>query len=138
MKYGTASCAMNGRKKEGNNMYTFICYEKCGTCRKAEKWLKENNIAYTKRFINEDNPSAEELKEWIPQSGRDLRKFFNTSGKRYREGNIKERLKTMTDEEVYDLLASDGMLVKRPVLVGEGAVLSGFNEEEWTAALKQK
>ncbi|MBQ1324544.1 MAG: arsenate reductase family protein, partial [Solobacterium sp.] len=77
-------------------------------------------------------------KEWIPKSGRDLRKFFNTSGKRYREGNIKERLKTMTDEEVYALLGSDGMLVKRPVLVGEGTVLSGFNEEEWNAALKQK
>ena len=118
-------------------MYTFICYEKCGTCRKAEKWLKDNGIAYEKRFIDRDNPSAEELKEWVPASGRELRKFFNTSGRLYRELDVKNRLGTMSDEEIYSLLATDGMLVKRPILVGEGTVLSGFKEEEWTEKLKK-
>ena len=117
-------------------MYTFICYEKCGTCRKAEKWLKENNIGYEKRYINEEKPSIDELKEWIPASGKEPRKFFNTSGKLYRELDVRNRLKTMTDEEIYELLASDGMLVKRPVLVGGQTVLSGFNEEEWKEKLK--
>ena len=117
-------------------MTLFICYPRCGTCKKAEKWLKENNIAYTKRYINEDNPNAEELKEWIPASGKEPKKFFNTSGKLYRELDVKNRLKTMDDEEVYALLASNGMLVKRPVLVGDHTVLSGFNEEEWKEKLK--
>ena len=117
-------------------MYTFVCYEKCGTCRKAETWLKAHNISYTKRYINEDRPAKEELQDWVPKSGRELRKFFNTSGKLYRELNVKDRLKTMTDEEIYDLLASDGMLVKRPVLVGDDLVLSGFREEEWAEKLK--
>jgi arsenate reductase len=116
-------------------MYTFICYEKCSTCKKAEKWLNNNGIAYQKRLINEDNPTKEELLKWVPQSGRELKKFFNTSGKLYRELDVKNKLKSMSDEEIYDLLSSDGMLVKRPILVGKNTVLSGFKEEEWQSAL---
>ena len=116
-------------------MYTFICYEKCSTCKKAEKWLNDNGIACQKRLINEDRPTKEELKKWVPLSGRELKKFFNTSGKLYRELDVKNRLKSMSDEEIYDLLASDGMLVKRPILVGKKTVLSGFKEEEWQKAL---
>ena len=116
-------------------MYTFVCYDRCGTCRKAEKFLQEHGIGYTKRPIKEERPTAEELKEWQAASGRELRKFFNTSGQLYRSMNIKERLKTMSDEEIFDLLAQDGMLVKRPVLVGEGLVLVGFNEGEWSEKL---
>lgn len=116
-------------------MYTFVCYDRCGTCRKAEKFLQEHQIAYTKRPIKEEKPTVEELKEWQAASGRELRKFFNTSGQLYRSMNIKEQLKTLSDEEIFDLLAQDGMLVKRPVLVGEGLVLVGFKEDEWSEKL---
>ncbi len=112
-------------------MYTFVCYEKCGTCRKAEKWLKENNIDYVKRPIKEEKPGREELEKWISLSGKAPGKFFNTSGQLYRSMNIKDKLKTMSDDEIIDLLATDGMLVKRPVLVAGDFVLSGFKEEEW-------
>ena len=116
-------------------MYLFVCYEKCSTCRKAETWLREHSIVYTKRLIDKENPTVEELKEWIPKSGREPRQFFNTSGKLYRELDVKNRLKTMSEEEIYELLASDGMLVKRPVLVGDDLVLRGFREEEWAEKL---
>lgn len=116
-------------------MYTFVCYDRCGTCRKAEKFLQEHRIEYVKRPIKEEKPTVEELKEWQAASGRELRKFFNTSGQLYRSMKIKEQLKSLSDEEIFNLLASDGMLVKRPVLVGNGMVLVGFNEGEWSEKL---
>lgn len=109
----------------------FIEYPKCGTCRKAKKWLDENGIEYIDRHIVEDNPTIDELKKWHELSGLELKKFFNTSGMKYRELGLKDRLKEMTDEEMYELLASDGMIVKRPIVVGEDFVLTGFKEEQW-------
>lgn len=115
-------------------MRTFICYPTCSTCKKAEKWLKDHHVQYEKRDISIDHPTYEELKEWHSKSDRPLTKFFNTSGKKYRELNLKEQLKTMSEEEMLRLLASDGMLVKRPVLTGK-KILVGFREEEWEEAL---
>lgn len=109
----------------------FICYPKCSTCRKAEKWLDENNIKYTKRDIAEDNPSYDELKEWHSVSGLPLKRFFNTSGVLYREMKLKDMLPEMSEEDQLRLLATDGMLVKRPLLVDGDAVLVGFREAEW-------
>ncbi len=114
----------------------FVCYPKCGTCRKAEKYLTENRIPYEKRMIKEDPPSAEELRLWHRESGLPLRKLFNTSGKLYREMNLSEKLKSMSDEEMIQLLAGDGMLVKRPILVNGREVLFGFREEDY-ASLKK-
>ncbi len=114
----------------------FVCYPKCGTCRKAEKYLEENHIPFAKRMIHEEPPSAEELRLWHEESGLPLRKLFNTSGKLYREMKLSEKLKTMDDEEMIRLLASDGMLVKRPILVDGKKVLFGFREEDY-AALKK-
>lgn len=113
----------------------FICYPKCTTCRKAKKWLDDNSIEYEERSIAEDNPTYEELKKWHAQSGLDLRKFFNTSGKLYREMNLKDKLADMTEEEQLRLLSSDGMLVKRPIAVKEDTVLVGFKETEWAEKL---
>ena len=113
----------------------FICYPKCTTCRKAKKWLDDNSIEYEERSIAEDNPTYEELKRWYAQSGLDLRKFFNTSGKLYREMNLKDKLADMTEEEQLRLLSSDGMLVKRPIAVNEDTVLVGFKETEWAEKL---
>lgn len=113
----------------------FICYPKCTTCRKAKKWLDDNSIEYEERSIAEDNPTYEELKRWHAQSGLDLRKFFNTSGKLYREMNLKDKLANMTEEEQLRLLSSDGMLVKRPIAVKEDTVLVGFKETEWAEKL---
>lgn len=113
----------------------FICYPKCTTCRKAKKWLDDNSIEYEERSIAEDNPTYEELKRWYAQSGLDLRKFFNTSGKLYREMNLKDKLADMTEEEKLRLLSSDGMLVKRPIAVKEDTVLVGFKETEWAEKL---
>ena len=113
----------------------FICYPKCTTCQKARKWLDENGVAFEERHIKDDNPSAAELKAWQSLSGLPLRKFFNTSGLKYKELQLKERLPAMGEEEQLALLASDGMLVKRPLLVGEGFVLVGFKEDAWRAAL---
>ena len=113
----------------------FICYPKCTTCQKAKKWLDANGVAYTERHIKNDNPTVEELKAWQKQSGLPLRKFFNTSGLQYKALRLKDRLPTMSEEEQLALLASDGMLVKRPILVGEGLVLVGFKEDAWRAAL---
>ncbi|MGI5937056.1 MAG: arsenate reductase family protein [Oscillospiraceae bacterium] len=116
----------------------FVCYPKCTTCRKAKKWLEAKGIAFEERHIKESNPTLEELKEWHKKSGLPLRKLFNTSGQLYKELKLKDRLPAMSDDEQYALLASDGMMVKRPILVGDGFVLIGFNEEEWEAALGGK
>ena len=113
----------------------FIEYPKCSTCQKARKWLEANGAAFEARHIKEDNPTAEELKAWRERSGLPLKKFFNTSGLKYKELGLKDRLPGMTEEEQITLLASDGMLVKRPVLVGDDFVLTGFREAEWAAAL---
>jgi arsenate reductase len=116
----------------------FIEYPKCSTCRKAKKWLDERGIAYTDRHIVEDNPTADELRTWIATSGLPIRRFFNTSGMKYRELGIKAKLDAgMSADEIFELLATDGMLVKRPILVLEGTVLVGFRQNEWEAALKK-
>ena len=115
----------------------FLCYSRCSTCKKAEKWLSENKMKYTVRPIKEENPSEAELSQWIEKSGLDIKKFFNTSGMLYKEMNLKDKLKTMSDKEKIKLLASDGLLVKRPILVTDkGDVLVGFKEDEWTEKLK--
>ena len=109
----------------------FIEYPKCSTCQKAKKWLDENNVSYTDRHIKEQNPTAGELKEWHQKSGLPLKKFFNTSGLLYKNMNLKEKLPNMNEEEQYALLATDGMLVKRPIVVTDTQVLVGFKEAEW-------
>lgn len=110
----------------------FICYPKCTTCKKAQNWLDSKGADYTLRDIKTDNPSYEELKEWYEKSGLPLKKFFNTSGMIYRSMNLKDKLDEMTDEEKLRLLAEDGMLVKRPILLTEDRVLLGFKESEWS------
>lgn len=109
----------------------FIQLPKCKTCQKAKKWLDENNIEYTDRHIKEENPSYEELKSWYEKSGLPLKKFFNTSGVLYKSMQLKDKLPDMSDEEQLRLLASDGMLVKRPLVVKCDTVLIGFKEAEW-------
>lgn len=114
----------------------FVEYPKCSTCKKAKKWLDEHGVEYVDRHIVEENPTAAELAAWHKTSGLPVRRFFNTSGMTYRELGIKAKLDAgMSDEECFDLLATDGMLVKRPLVVGEGFVLVGFKEPEWEAAL---
>lgn len=114
----------------------FIEYPKCSTCRKAKKWLDEHGIDYTDRHIVEDNPTAEELAAWQERSGLPVRRFFNTSGMRYRELGIKAKLDAgMSDEDAFALLATDGMLVKRPLAIADDAVLVGFREPAWEQAL---
>jgi len=114
----------------------FVEYPKCSTCRKAKKWLDEHGVAYVDRHIVEDNPSADELSAWCAKSGLPARRFFNTSGKLYREMGVKARLdEGMTDDEIFALLATQGMLVKRPIVVGEGFVLVGFSDAAWEDAL---
>ena len=117
-------------------MLKFICYPKCTTCQKARKWLDENNIEYEFRDIKIENPSLEELTAWYKLSGLPLRKFFNTSGLLYKSMELKTKLPNMTDDEMLALLATDGMLVKRPLAIGDGFVLVGFKEAEWEAHLK--
>ncbi len=109
----------------------FICYPKCTTCKKAQNWLDSKGIEYSIRNIKEENPTYEELKEWHEKSGLPVKKFFNTSGILYRSMNLKEKLDNMTDDEKLRLLAGDGMLVKRPLLICENRVLVGFKEKEW-------
>lgn len=109
----------------------FVCYPKCSTCQKAKKWLDAHNIEYELRDIKEENPTAEELKKWQEISGKELKKFFNTSGLLYKSMQLKDKLPNMTEEEKFDLLASDGMLVKRPLLISEEKVLIGFREKEY-------
>lgn len=115
----------------------FLQYPPCSTCRKAKKWLDDNGIRYTDRHIKEVNPTYEELKSWYQSSGLPLKKFFNTSGLQYRSLELKDKLPSMSEEEQLCLLATDGMLVKRPLLVTDaGKVLTGFKEAEWAALLK--
>lgn len=109
----------------------FICYPKCSTCKKAEKWLDEHHADYTKRHIVEDTPSYEELKEWHDRSGLPLKRFFNTSGLVYKEQKLKDKLPVMSEEEQLRLLASNGMLIKRPLLIDGDKVLVGFKVAEW-------
>ena len=116
-------------------MLTFICYPKCTTCQKAKKWLEAQGVAFEARHIVEENPTAEELSKWIAASGQPVKKFFNTSGMKYKELALKDKLPSMTDEEQIALLATDGMLVKRPLVIGEGVVLAGFKEDKWAEAL---
>lgn len=113
----------------------FVQYPKCSTCKKAKKWLDEHNIEYESRHIVEDNPQADEIEAWWKKSDLPLKRFFNTSGKIYRENKIKDKLPDMSDEEQFDLLATDGMLVKRPIVVGDDFVLVGFKEKEWEEKL---
>ena len=114
----------------------FIYYPKCSTCQKAKKWLDEHNIEYTERHIVENNPTYVELKEWYAKSGLSIKKFFNTSGLLYKEMQLKDRLASMSDEEQLKLLTTNGMLVKRPLIVKGDTVLVGFKEAEWTQKLK--
>lgn len=109
----------------------FLEYPKCTTCQKAKKWLDAHNIKYTDRHIVEDNPSYDELKEWYVKSGLPLKKFFNTSGLIYKDMQLKDKLLTLSEDEQLKLLATNGMLVKRPLIVDEDMVLIGFNEAEW-------
>lgn len=118
------------KKHEITNLL-FVQYPKCSTCRKAKKWLDEHNIEYDERHIVEDNPQADELKEWWEKSDLPLKRFFNTSGMKYRELKLKDKLPDMNDDEQFDLLATDGMLVKRPIVVGDDFVLVGFKVKEW-------
>lgn len=110
----------------------FIWYPKCSTCQKAKKWLDSQEIEYTERHIVEENPTYEELKEWHQKSGLSLKKFFNTSGMLYKEMKLKDKLPDMSEDEQLQLLATNGMLVKRPLVVAEGFMLTGFKEKEWT------
>ena len=112
-------------------MLKFICYPKCTTCQKAKKWLDDNGIEYELRDIKTDNPTLDELTLWYENSGLPLRKFFNTSGLLYKSMELKDKLTGMSEEEMLQLLATDGMLVKRPLLIGEEFVLVGFKEVEW-------
>ena len=119
-------------------MLKFICYPKCTTCQKAKKWLDEQGISYELRDIKTENPTVEELTQWHGESGLPLKKFFNTSGLLYKSLELKNRLPAMTEAEMLTLLASDGMLVKRPLLIGEGLVMVGFKESEWATAVEQQ
>ena len=112
----------------------FLEYPKCSTCRKAKQWLEEREVEFTDRNIREENPNRKELEQWVRRSGLPLKRFFNTSGLLYKELHLKERLAQMTEEEQLDLLASDGMLVRRPLLITEDWILIGFRKEEWEKA----
>lgn len=116
----------------------FIEYPKCSTCQKAKNWLEENGVEFADRHILENTPTQEELTEWISKSGMELKKFFNTSGIKYRELKIADRLKGMTPEEQIKLLASDGMLIKRPLFISKEAVLVGFREKDWQILKNKK
>ena len=114
----------------------FVCYPKCTTCQKAQRWLEENGVSYTVRHIKEDRPTRAELEQWWKRSGLPLKRFFNTSGLQYKALGLKDKLPGMSEEEQLDLLSTDGMLVKRPLLVGEDSVLVGFRQAEWEEALR--
>ena len=116
----------------------FSCYPKCTTCQKAKRWLEENGIAFDERHIKENNPAVEELMVWQKQSNLPLKKFFNTSGLQYKALQLKDKLPTMSENEQFELLASDGMLVKRPLVVTESYVLTGFREKEWEEKMLPK
>lgn len=114
----------------------FLCYPRCSTCQKAKRWLEEHKINYTERHIVENNPTFDELKEWYKKSNLPLKKFFNTSGLLYKEMQLKDKLPAMSEEEQLKLLATNGMLVKRPILIKEDTVLVGFKETEWSGKMK--
>lgn len=113
----------------------FVEYPKCSTCKKAKKWLDDNGVSYEDRDIKASNPSADELRTWHEASGLPIRRFFNTSGMLYRQMGLKDKVSAMSDEECYELLATDGMLVKRPIVVAGDSVLVGFREDAWAQAL---
>ena len=113
----------------------FLEYPPCSTCKKAKKWLDDHGVSYEARHIKEQNPTASELKEWYEKSGLELKKFFNTSGMKYKELGLKDKLPNMNVEEKLELLGTDGMLVKRPLVIGEDFVLVGFKEKEWEERL---
>ena len=117
-------------------MIKFICYPKCTTCQRAKKWLDDNKIEYELRDIKLDNPTLQELTEWYKKSGLPLKRFFNTSGLLYKSLDLKNKLPTMTEDEMLKLLATDGMLVKRPIIIGADFVLVGFKEAEWIQKIK--
>ncbi len=119
-------------------MMKFICYPKCTTCQKAKKWLDDNKIEYELRDIKEDNPSLEEVNAWYKMSGLPLKKFFNTSGLLYKSMELKDKLPNMSEEEQLKLLATDGMLVKRPLVIGEEFVLVGFKESKWNEIINDE
>ena len=119
----------------GVNVMLFVCYPRCTTCKRARSFLEENGVDFVERSIKEDNPTLDELRDWLEKSGLPLRKLFNTSGTLYKELHLKDKLPTLSEEEQLSLLASDGMLVKRPILVGDGFVLVGFKETQWRDAL---
>ena len=114
----------------------FLCYPKCSTCQKAKKFLDEHGIAYEERNIKEQNPTADELRQWQQRGGLPLKKFFNTSGLQYKALGLKDKLSAMSEAEQIALLATDGMLVKRPLLIGDAFVLAGFRPADWEAALQ--
>lgn len=114
----------------------FVCYPKCSTCQKAKAWLQERGVAFDERDIKQDNPTEQELRAWHEKSGLPLKRFFNTSGLQYKALGLKDKLPAMTEDEQYALLATDGMLVKRPLLIGNDFVLVGFREADWTKRLK--
>ena len=115
---------------------TFLCYPKCSTCKKAQTWLTDHEISFDLRDIKSNNPSESELRAWHEKSGLPLKKFFNTSGQLYKSMQLKDKLPTMSEDEMFTLLASDGMLVKRPMLITDETVLVGFKEADWSALLK--
>ena len=117
-------------------MMLFLEYPKCSTCKKAKNWLESNGVEFEDRHIVENNPTAEELKVWYEKSGLPLKKFFNTSGLKYKELGLKDKLPNMTEEEQLNLLGTDGMLVKRPLVIGDDFVLIGFKEPQWAEKLK--
>lgn len=116
--------------------YLFVEYPKCTTCRRAKKWLEENKIDFEDRDIKLNNPTKEELKEWLKKSNLEIKKFFNTSGVLYREKGMKDKVKVLSGDELLDILSEDGMMVKRPLIIGEKEVLVGFKEAEWEEKLK--
>lgn len=118
-------------------MYLFLHYPKCSTCQKAKKWLEAQQIEFVSRHIVEENPTASELRKWIQASGLPVKKFFNTSGMKYKELGLKDTLSAMTEEEQIALLASDGMLVKRPLLIGDGVFMVGFKEDQWKEVVQK-
>ena len=117
-------------------MNLFLCYNRCSTCKKAKQWLEDNGIEYTYREISEKNPTEKELRKWHKKSGLPLKRFFNTSGLQYKALGLKDKLPNMSEDEQYALLATDGLLVKRPLMITKEAVLVGFKEAEYKAALK--
>lgn len=135
IKEDSENIIADGKSHLGGRIMLFICYPKCTTCKKAKKWLDEHNIEYAERHIAEQNPTYDELKEWYSKSGLPLKKFFNTSGLLYKEMQLKDKLPMMSEEEQLHLLATNGMLVKRPLLVNGDNVLVGFKESEWSESL---